>query len=217
MATPREGVTIFSNPIELSNGVAAIFGRRGSGKTTLAFELVKKFKKAIVYDPRNQINEKGFTPCFNFDDFKKAIYDRPTDYKILYKPVNYKHDFPIICEYFDKVPFFDTLFMVDEVGALTDPKQPPEEFFLNIIRMGRHKRVAVLMTAQRPVDVNRNLTAECNHIFSFAQHEPRDVAYMAGFLGKDADRLINLPDYSFLYWDTKKIIVVDSKRHIMVR
>lgn len=208
--------TTFSNPLDLKNCVAIDIGRRGCGKTTLAFKLAKKFKKVIAYDPRNQLSEPGFKNCTSIDEFVAALIANPTDYKIIYKPLHYVEDFPIICEFFEKAPLFDTMFLIDEVGALTDPKQPPEPYFHNLIRMGRHKRVGLLMTAQRPVDVNRNLTAECNHVFSFAQHEPRDVAYMSGFLGKEgADRLLDLHDYSFLYWDTKKIIIVDKDMKII--
>lgn len=180
--------------------------------------MVKHFSRIIVFDPRAQVTEKfdalkvkhsvALTP----DEFVNEIVKSPDAFKICYIPTgDVQAEFVRICRYIKETPIEDVLFFVDEVSMTCDTWNIPEGFDY-ILRFGRHNRIALMMTAQRPVDVNRDVTAQCNHLFIFQQHEPNDIKYFSGLIGKETEKLGGLSDHSFLYADLEKQqnLVVDK-------
>lgn len=185
--------------------------------------MVKHFKRIVVFDPRAQVTEKfdqlgvkheiAVTP----DEFVRAVEASPEKFVICYVPANdVQAEFLTICRYIKETPFDDTLFFIDEVSMTCDTWNIPADFD-HILRFGRHNRIGLMMTAQRPVDVNRDVTAQCNHLFIFQQHEPNDIKYFSGLIGKETDKLANLTDHSFLYADLEKqkIIIVDKNLSVV--
>lgn len=217
--SPTAPAVTFSNPISVTNSIAAIFGKRGSGKTALArflatgshpFNGIKGTppgKRVVIFDPRYQI-EFG-TVVSDFDEFFEFLYNAGDSFAVNFRPRYPREEFPLLCRYLRDTPFEDTIFLVDEVSMVTTPYEIPLEF-QDIIRFGRHNRIAVVMTAQRPIDVNRDLTAQCNHLFIFNQHEPRDVQYFSGFLGEAANVIPTLQEFEFLYSDFKTAKKIDK-------
>lgn len=207
--------TDFDPRLQLDNAVCFVSGVRGSGKTTLAVKICLPFKRFIAFDPRMQVYEKlkelkeDFLVVTNIDDFVKAVANSPDDFRIVYIPVKIQPEFDEITAYIKETPFTDTMFLVDEVSMNCDTWNIPENFE-HVLRFGRHNRIGLVMTAQRPVDVNRDLTAQCNHLFIFHQHEPNDIKYFSGFLGGAESKLSELENHSFLYSDFKNTAIVDK-------
>lgn len=211
----------FHNPLKLDNAVAFVSGTRGTGKTTLALELALSFKKVVVYDPRGQVFEKlrerkaKFAAVRSIDEFVEAVLKTPNNFLIVYLPSEVKPEFEILCHYLRATPFKDTLFLIDEVSMNCDTYNIPPDFE-HLIRFGRHDRIGLIMTAQRPVDVNRDLTAQCTHLFIFHQHEPNDVKYFSGFVGDKVSRLPDLKDHAFLYSDFKETKIFDKNGRAVI-
>ena len=76
-------------------------------------------------------------------------------------------------------------------------REPRVDWFL---QYGRHSGINVMLVARRPVELSRLATAQSDVIVSFAQHEPRDIAWVRGVGGQEAaDRIAALGQYDWDY------------------
>lgn len=198
----------FENPLALTNSVSGIFGKRGCGKTYLSQKLVDKFDRVIVYDPRSQVNIFP-TVVNDLDGFVSEVMKNTKKFRITYRPKFPKEDFEQLNFMIKETPFSKTMYLVDEVSMMVDPYNIPDNF-QHLIRFGRHNQLAVMITAQRPADVNRDLTAQCTELFIFYQHEPRDITYFSGFLGEHTRKLNTLKERTCLFTDFKDFKVIDN-------
>lgn len=205
------------------NIVCTVFGRRGSGKTTLCAEIAAGFKKLIVFDTRSRVDNQKSAHCDTFipgaekifGDFGKlaeAIVRNPKGYRIIFTPVDPENDFDFFCEMMNSREINDTLLYIEEIGILGNPRQPLCDGFNKLLRFGRHNGIYILSNAQRPVDVHRAVTSNSSHIICFNQTEPRDLAYLSGFFGAETEKIRELPKYEFLLWKDNQITHFNEKR-----
>jgi hypothetical protein len=204
------------------NLVISVFGRRGSGKTYLSSLLADQFKKIIVFDTRNRIgtkNEKFYDANIRGCEYVYSVeklcdaFERGKPDRIIFKPSDPKGVFGVFCELCDCREVKDVLIFIDEIGLLTSSNHYDiDPHFNGLLRFGRHHNLFLLLTAQRPVDVNRSITAESSHIISFNQTETRDLGYFSGYF--DVSILPKLKKYNFMCWkDTGEIGVYDEKQN----
>jgi hypothetical protein len=99
------------------------------------------------------------------------------------------------------------LLCIDEIGMLTEAGQfaidaPGREPILkSIVHYGRHRKIDVICTAQRPTDVARRYTALCSEIRCFQTNENRDLTYLRERVGESsAQKISQLPKFVFLHW-----------------
>lgn len=178
------------NPLDAP--IVCIIGRRGSGKTTLCRQLVEKERRLIAWDVyrehkvawtedvrvlfRHAMKEKRFRIGIDSGDTHDAI-------TILEASKHIQNVAVVIEE-------------VDLVATATSVPVP----FRKAIAQGRHWGLTLYTTSRRPAEVSRLLTSQAYHLYCFQTHEPRDIAYMRGILGEDAERLITLPKFHCLHW-----------------
>jgi hypothetical protein len=98
------------------------------------------------------------------------------------------------------------LLCIDEMGMLTENGSfladgGEEPILKSIVHYGRHRKLDVICTAQRPTDVARRYTALCSEMRIFQTTEPKDLTYLQGQVGESAvQQLPTLPNYVFLRW-----------------
>lgn len=94
----------------------------------------------------------------------------------------------------------DLMFVVDEVDFYIKAGFAPKPFS-KLVRYGRHKGVAMMCISRRPPDLWRNLTANTDNIYSFFMHEPRDLKYLADFMGdENAQKLKTLGKLEYMHY-----------------
>jgi len=89
---------------------------------------------------------------------------------------------------------------------------------LSAWRRGRHHLLSLFMATQRPATCARDLTAQADVIFAFAQTEPRDVDFIARTIsGPVADIVRHLPAYHCVYYtrDDGRVYVCDARRRVL--
>lgn len=180
------------------NLVLSIFGRKGSGKTTLARKVLQEFDRVIVFDTLGQYDgEECWTVEACLAAFERAA-ERPR--------------FTISCRLADVNDYLDlfevafelpgVLLVFEEVSFYCSAYALPAELS-TIVRYGRNRSIDQIYIARRPAEVHRDLTAQSDVIVSFVQHEPRDVAYLSAAAGEDVSRVRSLPAYRCAAWGNR--------------
>lgn len=99
---------------------------------------------------------------------------------------------------------------IDEIDRFTSASwMPPGLAYL--VNQGRHVQVSMIATARRPQQIPREFTSQAHLFEIFRMTEPRDLAYLAQFIGDStAAKLPNLAPYSFLRWEeTEGVSIID--------
>jgi len=178
--------------------IAIVFGKRGSGKTVKATNLVADESRVLFYD----------TLCHDYTDgvivdsleelkaFWRKVYRG--SFRIIYRPTDPQGDFPEICRLVYEAG--DIYFVVEEVdmffkGDTTSPE------FRQIIQRGRHARVSLVGVTQRPKGFGRLLTSQVHDFYVFRVTEPVDADYFRERLSQDAaGKLAGLGQYQYLHY-----------------
>lgn len=185
----------------------AIFGRTGSGKTTLSKHIQKAFPKKVIFDRvREYFPEPGdenYKIVESFESFAVAIkaamhLDR---FKIIFRfPIEATNHDTVFNEALRVLYYVGNVtVVVDEVHNFATTHYLPR-YLKEILLTGRHRRVSLITTSQRPANVHKDLVSQCGHLFVGQVHERNDIKYLESAIGDDARRLINIEQYHFLHF-----------------
>jgi hypothetical protein len=186
---------------ELQNAIVGIAGRKGSGKSTMARRILERCPRVFVFDP---IGEHTWLPN-RFSDLGEAEEclawgATQRTFAGSYIPDRMDAgDFEYLC---DAIYDYGNLILaIEEVPMLCGPSYLPEGFD-RLVRLGRHRRLNVLWSGQRMVEVARRLTAATDLFILFSHTEPRDLDAIAERCGRDvAERVARLGLHDYLAWD----------------
>lgn len=187
--------------VELQNTLVGVAGRKGSGKSTMMRRILERCSRLFLFDP---MGEHGWVPN-RFNDWQDAdeFLAWAQTQKLFagsYIPQgSLEQDFDWLADIiYDQG---NLVFGVEEVPMLCSPSYLPSSFD-RIVRLGRHRRVSVVWTAQRMAEVARRLTAATDYFVLFGHTEPRDLDAIAERCGSDvADKVMGLSLHGYLVWD----------------
>lgn len=199
--------------------LTTVFGKRGSGKTTLIRALVESpetrrpivivdvlgnFNPHVTNEENEDTNPNGIDwvliqePAFLIEELKKYVSDPE------------KHSGIIVAQSPDAARMLDfassalweikggTL-VLDEADFVSLADCP---CFDEAIRYGRNRGVDLITGCRRPAEISKNITAGADLILCFTTHEPRDIEYFSKVLGSDfAERLPTLKRHHGLFID----------------
>src|SRR5258705_2592052 len=180
----------------MQNLVISIFGRKGSGKSTLVKEIVDEAPRVIVFDTMGEYARKRDRI---FDTHESALSELGR--------VEHERRFRVIIQLVDEeealsamrvayaVP--NCLIVVEETSFYCSPAYLPPEL-ARFVRYGRHRAISQIYIARRAAEIHRDLTAQSDIIVSFQQHEPADIEYLKKVMGPEAEKLPKLPKYAVL-------------------
>jgi hypothetical protein len=151
--------------------VILIFGKTGSGKSTLSKRIISQFERVIVFDP---LEEYSGLVVFSYEEFVEYFRE-------------YRPTFHVVCRFeneedYEKVAMGvwyieNVLLVLEEVETYLN-SYDRQSYINHLIAFGRHKRISILGIGRRPVEVPIKLRAQCSSIFSFQQTEPPDIMYL---------------------------------------
>lgn len=191
-----------------------VVGRRGCGKSYLAKRLQEIWPRRIIIDTLNEYSDGEIVRSFN--DFsnklielkeKKAqkfviIFQFPVESDILEPEFN---QIMRLCYWFGNIQI-----VIEEVQNHCNTHWLPAWLKKNLL-IGRHQKLSLLFTSQRPGEVNKTIFSQCSHLFCGNLIDGNDIKYVSNFLNQDSEKLVNLPDRRFLYFNNGKIIEISNQ------
>lgn len=186
------------------NKIIAVFGRKGSGKTTLVKYLVRSCRRLILIDPLAEY-ENGTIVYTREDLYYQAT--RYKEFRIIFRPMNYDDD-----ENYTDVDYAADLalalknatLVIDEVDKYCNSWYMSKQ--LNYcIQYGRHFGVYVIITSRQANRVRNDITAQADYIITFQQQGQQSLKYLRGYNDDDnIDNVINLDNYYYVFIRGKK-------------
>lgn len=190
--------------------VRMIFGRSGTGKTTLIAHMLDDIGgRQLIHDPAAQkaYETPGHVICNTVAEVYDLMLTGAASFRILWRGAN-RHEF-------DQVNMFawaleNVTVVWEEVDQLWPAATLPDTALL-MLNQGRHRDLRVLACARRPARVNRDLTALASRIVAFRTSEPNDLKYFSDYVGRDNTRKIaELQDWHALDWSDRRTDVKKS-------
>jgi DNA helicase HerA-like ATPase len=194
------------------NTITSIFGRKGSGKSTLVGQITSDHRRVFVFDSMGEYDEtRGFVVCYGLAECARAMVElRRSPLFRLSLRVDRVEDFLKLLRIAYEIP--DTLLVIEETSLYCSPSRLPDDLS-RLVRYGRHRKLNIVFVARRPSEIHRELTAQSDVIVTFRQHEPRDVDYLKSFIGPRVENVSRLPEYHVLaFGDREKIPVAVIER-----
>ncbi|MDE2102154.1 MAG: hypothetical protein KGL39_33215 [Patescibacteria group bacterium] len=186
-----------------------IMGRRGCGKSFLAKRIQSIWPRRVIIDTLAEYKNEGEL-VNNFDDFAESLVElkekKQKKFVVVYQ-FNVESDSQQdefneilrLCYYFGGIQV-----VIEEIQLHSNPHWIPK-WLKNDLFVGRHKKLSLLFTSQRPGMVHKSIVSQCSHIFCGNLIDGNDINYVSTFLNQESRKLINLPDRRFLYFHRGKI------------
>ena len=157
--------------------VETIVGKRGRGKTSLVAEILvrQQWDQIFIFDY-----------CAEFGDFAIPGY--------CYVQTQGFVDF---CEgvWENSREGIETLLVLDEVAMYGKFNYLVE----HILRLGRHKQIQVVTTAQRPAILPMIVRSQTDQWYFFAVSEPADVEYLSKVVQPETlQAIVNLDKFQYI-------------------
>lgn len=188
---------------ELQNrNVRLILGPTGSGKTTIARELVRTIPRALILDAG--FTEYSSVHVFELADLYKYLQEAAQpgkSFKVSYTPI--EPDYATCFEWARAIgEAEDVTLVMEEADRFPTPESMAA--FMELVTRGRHYGVHLLALSTYPFNMSIALRRQATEIYSFRQHEPRDLKWLGDVM--DMDTLANIEDlgeYEYLRWTAK--------------
>lgn len=182
----------------MTNAIVVLFGRKGSGKTYLANNMVRSLDRLVILD--------------SLCEYTEGVVIEELESFIDYLRRNLRGKFRVILRLTEDEDItlafralwagFDYTLVIEEADYYCNPANI-DEGFMRLIKYGRHRRINLIAISRRPAEVSRHVTAQADTIISFKQSENRDVDYLVQRLGKEANCVRDLGLYEYrIFGDT---------------
>jgi hypothetical protein len=200
------------------NRFVCVAGRKGSGKSSLTREILSHTARLFLFDTMGehhwvpeQFDDLAEAQVFLWEraqhagDFCASFISESAQAKAL------ESDFSEVCITIYEVG--NITFAVEEIPMLSQPQWVPEPFD-RIVRLGRHRGINLLYTAQRIAECPRRLTAATDIFVLFRHTEPRDLDAIAERCGPEvASAVTELGEHEFIVFDVSLGALITIDQH----
>lgn len=196
--------------------IITILGKRGSGKSTLGKYIQRVFPRVVVFDRLHEYSgDKSAIYVSTWEEFSEAIRATAAAarFKIVYQfDIEATNDDAVFNEAMRILYYRGSICVViEEVHVFASAHYLPQ-WLREALLTGRHRKMALIATSQRPAELHKTLLSQSHHIFSGTLHEKNDVNYLASVMGEAAFSLSQLKPFHFLHFRPgEKTQVIRSK------
>lgn len=185
----------------------AILGKRGSGKSNLCKFLQRAFHRVIVIDLLHEYKEKAPSiTVTNVPDLARTlirlIQAGAPKFRIIFKwdvesSTFNEDEFNTVLRLVYKMG--DVMLVIEEIHHYMKREYMPE-WLSKLVLVGRHQRVGIIATSQKPATVSKVFISQCHHIFVSKMFERNDLKYFADTMGEQSEKLRDLGKHVFAHY-----------------
>lgn len=208
---------------EVQNIIIGIIGRKGTGKSTVSREILKHGSREFIFDTAGDHSwvPDRFTEIDQAVNFIFECATQGGEFIGSFVPEgeedeDLQRDFGEICKVVWESG--NITFVVEELPMLSLPQWAPPRFD-RILRLGRHRAINIVYTAQRASECPKRATSATDLFILFHTSEPPDLDRIAERCGNEcADLVRNLGDHEFVVFDVrqKSLIEIDGRWYDLV-
>lgn len=192
------------------------FGRKGSGKSYLAKRKTNRSRRrTYVWDPQGEWAgpqaDNGLTRSHvvtdSVSDWMRCVAAGSKPSRCTVFQACPSHEFTTLVAFV--MERGDCVLVVDELHNVAPPQlgftkvqgKRRAHPFVELIRTSRHRRVDLLLIAQRPAGVSRDVTSNADEIVCFRLTEKRDFEFVSARCGDSfVEGLASLGEYESKVW-----------------
>ena len=177
--------------------IHVIFGKKGSGKTTLSKALMLKTGGRVVFlSPVETVNMKHIE-LWDIESIPDAMQNLNPGQIVLVRRADIEAmDVTALTAIITAKGY---TVVIDEVDRYKESRE-----LKDMIHYSRHFDINIIVNTRRYADVPRLLTSQADHLYIFQTNEPRDLDYIRSFCGRHfADKTQNLPLYTYLEYPSQ--------------
>lgn len=180
--------------------VVIILGKTGYGKSTWLRKFAVKFPKLFVFDPFRAMQAEYLTSEQILERHDKGDFKNRSRFSV---GSNILPDLDLL----GAVSFLtgNCVFVIEECGVAFHKGERIPDWLSEIIFLGRHQSVSVVLTAQRAASIPIELRSQASRFVSFRQTEKHDVKWCEDYVGDRAQELATLPKFECLDADNEGV------------
>lgn len=180
-----------------------VFGKTGSGKSTLVRQLLRSYSRAVLVDPKGRASVDDWPVVYGSEAFLRAW---PATPRIIVRPGPGEDR----RKWIDRLMWHvwstgETAVCVDETIGVVDANRGSAGLDA-VWSQGRELGITAYVCTQRPSKVPPVIVSEAEHVFVFRLNRPDDRETVADTIGPyrpPAER------FAFVYWSEHLTAAVD--------
>lgn len=182
------------------NRIVTIFGKRGSGKSTLSKEYMVRLGGRVIFLSPVEYITITHTEVWSVPELLEGLESLQPGQVLLIRLADAETMDLVACHVIADGDGYTIV--IDEIEKYRFSRD-----LLDMIHYSRHFNINIITNTRRYADVPRLLTSQSDEILIAQTHEPRDIAYMKEFIDKESiEKIPLLPQYHFLSYPSKTIV-----------
>lgn len=174
-----------------SREVIGVIGKTGQGKSVWCRSYLTLKKRIFIFDPIMDAPAIYLHNASEIADAIDSIHNTECE-EFRYGVSNLDY-----LELLGSGSFLcgNNILFIEESAYCFQPRQRSPQWLRDIIFLGRHRGVSLLITSQRAVSIPIDLRSQFSRLISFAQHESSDVDWVRDYFG---EQTYDIPDLDTL-------------------
>lgn len=182
--------------------VVIVLGKTGYGKSTWLTQYCQVFSRRFVFDPfmkfpAQYLSEETLLAAHENGEYaaeKNASFSVGTMHLATL-------DLLGAISFLSK----NCVFIIEECGVAFFKGERIPDWLSEIIFLGRHHNVSLVLTAQRAASIPIELRSQANRFVTFRQTEKNDVRWCSDYIGERVEELPNLAKFYCLDADNDSV------------
>lgn len=176
--------------------IVIVLGKTGQGKSVWTRSFLQNKKRIFAFDPLQDFDANYLYSSVALADRIDSLRDVEADatteleYKIAVSRIE-------LLELLGVGSFLvgNNYLMIEECAYCFEKGMRIPQWLRDIIFLGRHRGVSLIVTAQRPVSIPIDLRSQASRVVSFSQHEGADMDWLRDYFG---EKIWDIPSLDIL-------------------